>query len=217
MALLKPLKHPRTATASACQSSDISEAVTEEKPVGEQCFSLLLLNRKLKADKGGSKSPWWLPSRRDTSAAGHAKAELDAIFFHTTAPKQLFSADTSLDTSLDTSRQKGDGIREGVHVLVPHHPVWCKGEAARSLQVTHACALQVFIVISYALILSSINVKLKLLVLVFHKYCSGELAEFNYSYHEIVSINQMPVAAVFCSFESKKLFKNYFIKSRKLF
>lgn len=92
-----------------------------------------------------------------------------------------------------------------------------KGKLQDPYKSSHAYALQVFIVISYALILSSINVKLKLLVLVFHKYCSGELAEFNYSYHERASINQMPVAAVFCSFESKKLFKNYFIKSRKLF
>jgi len=80
-----------------------------------------------------------------------------------------------------------------------------------------APALQLFIVISCVFIHSGINAEVQLLVLVFHKYCSGELAEFNYSYHEIASINQMPVAAVFCSFESKKLFKNYFIKSRKLF
>lgn len=69
-----------------------------------------------------------------------------------------------------------------------------------------APARQLCRVILCDLILSSINVELQLLVLVFHKYCSAELAEINYSYHEIASINQMPVAAVFCSFESKKLF-----------
>lgn len=92
-----------------------------------------------------------------------------------------------------------------------------KGKLRAPRGPPRAPALQLFIVIPCALVLSSTNVELQLLALVFHKYCSGELAEFNYSYHEIASINQMPVAAVFCSFESKKLFKNDFIKSRKLF
>ena len=139
------------------------------------------------------------------------RAELGATFLLCpTALRELFSADKPLLQK--KWRQKGD-----VHVLAPQTQVRCGSESSKTLYETPVpvpCRFYTYFPCPYTL---QHQCWTKLLLLVFHKYCSGELAEFNYSYHEIAIINQMPVAAVFCSSESQKLFKNYFITNRKLF
>lgn len=207
-------------TPMNCCHAHLSElqycgSVTKDEPPGKWYFSLLLLNLESKADKGAVNPPDGCPVKRYlcNSACG---AELDATFLLcTTALRELFSADAPFVAQEKKQRQKGDVRNEcacaGSTAL---RAVW--GGSSKTLYKTPMpvpCRFYTYFLCSYALQHQRWT---KLLLLVFHKYCSGELAEFNYSYHEIAIINQMPVAAVFCSSESQKLFKNYFITSRKL-
>lgn len=144
----------------------VSEAVTREEFPGK-CFSALPLNLKLKADKGGCKSPW-CPIRGTSPQSCRLRHSSEQSFL---CPRLVCSADTSF-----TAKRNGRGCSEGGCACAGSmSPSGTEREglgSLRSPQIHHS-ALQLFLDHSCAPILCSISVELQLLFLVFHKYCSN--------------------------------------------